>query len=138
MLSNITDFKTTENCSINKIIENSIINENVLEEIVIEKASTKKKKGRKPKIKIELKINKVIKKKIIKLKNKIFNIIKIDNVEYFYDIEFNILSDKNYEPVGFKYENKIILYSEITNLNNQIKQDNIEINNIKMYFLSRK
>ena len=137
MLSNQTDFETT-NCSINKIIENSIINENVLEEIVIEKASIKKKKGRKPKIKNDLKINNIISKKIIKLKNKIFNIINFNNIEYFYDTEFNILSDKNYEPVGFKYKNKIILYSEITNLNNEIKQDNIEINNIKIFFSSKK
>lgn len=99
----------------------------------------KKKKGRKSKKKeLELKLELETKKenlminKFPKLSEKIFDVLVINGIEYFYDTEFNILLDSNVIPVGFKlkHNNKFVFYSEITENSNMIKNDDYEVNNL--------
>lgn len=115
---------------INDLIENNNNNNSDNNETIIE-IPIKKKKGRKSKkIKeLELGQEKPIEpvRRFPKLSEKIFDVLLINEIEYYYDTDFNLLLDKNVEPIGFKDNNKFIFYSESNDTNNQIKEDNREV-----------
>ncbi len=130
-----------ENCekeSFKNIIQEN--NQNNIEENindVIEKVieiPIKKKKGRKSKKNKELELEQTKPKEIIrafpKLSEKIFDVLTIDGTEYFYDTDFNLLLDKDVEPVGFKDVKKFMFYSEISNVIENVKKDDLEVKNI--------
>ena len=96
----------------------------------------KKKKGRKSKNKDKTKTEKIdgIIDKFPKLSEKIYDLVKINTDEYFYDNDFNLLLNPNVEPIGFKHLNKFVFYSEIIDCQNQIDKDNKEIKIIKEKF----
>lgn len=131
------------------ILENDIYNEctenkikNVEQELKVEQEITlsiKKKKGRKSKkdklLELELlEKNKVPIKLFPNLNEKIFDVIKIKEKEYFFDTDFCILYDENINQVGFKKDkkdNKYIMYDEldleINKINECIKLNDEEI-----------
>ena len=115
------------NNSINKLIENNTKNKY---ETIIE-LPMKKKKGRKSKKNKELELSQekqVVKaRRFPKLSEKIFDVLKINNIEYYYDTDFNLLLDATVEPVGFKYDKKFVFYSEINDTIYQIKKDDEEV-----------
>jgi hypothetical protein len=118
---------------INKLLQNE---KNTSGETIIE-LPLKKKKGRKSKqTKIleleEIERNRVPIKLFPSLNEKIFDVIKIDNCEYFLDGEFGIIYNNKIEQVGIKKNNKYIMYleSSINELNKQLELDDDEI--IKM------
>ena len=117
------------NDSINELIKNNIENNETIVELPV-----KKKKGRKSKKVKELELGeeKPIEpvKRFPKLSEKIFDVLQISDVEYFYDTDFNLLLDSNVNPVGFKHDKKFIFYSETINDINQVKKDDEEFNNI--------
>ena len=127
--------------SINNIIDNTIdntiddtigciINCGKSDEIIVE-LPTKKKKGRKSKKNKALELEKIKPKEIPrpfpKLCEKIFDVLNIDKIEYFYDTDFNLLLDENVEPVGFKNKDKFIFYSETLKFTENIKKDDDEV-----------
>jgi hypothetical protein len=129
------------NLSINKSIENSINLDLDLDldknEQIIE-LPIKKKKGRKSKkIKqLELEQEKQVEpvRRFPKLSEKIFDVLKINEIEYFYDKDFNLLLDLDVIPVGFKYDKKFVFYSETIDNINMIKKDDKEVQNLKEFF----
>lgn len=142
-------FGIDNNISINDTIENSIslidlkadINEinhdlNQMETII--ELPIKKKKGRKSKKIKELELEQQQPKEPIirfpKLSEKIFDVLKLDGVEYFYDTDFNLLLDINVVPVGFKYDKKFVFYSDTINNINQIKKDDKELEGLQYIF----
>ena len=102
-------------------------------EIIIE-LPVKKKKGRKSKKVKELELGEEKPIEAIirfpKLSEKIFDVLQISDVEYFYDTDFNLLLDSNVNPVGFKHDKKFIFYSETISDIDQVKKDNEEFKNI--------
>lgn len=138
MYGELTDdiIDNTNNVKSNEIktdkINNYINQQNILNQETI--LPIKKKKGRKSnKDKIleleELERNKVPDKLFPTLNEKIFDVIKIDDVEYFLDKEFSIIYDLNINQIGFKKNNKYILYSEhlIDKIIHQLELDTNEI-----------
>jgi hypothetical protein len=122
-----------DNCE-NIIQENNMgVDANGIEEKIIE-LPIKKKKGRKSKKNKELELEQLKPKEIIrpfpKLSEKIFDVLTIDGTEYFYDTDFNLLLDKDVEPVGFKVVDKFIFYSEISNVIENVKRDDLEVKKI--------
>lgn len=110
----------------------NVDNINNSEQVII-----KKKKGRKSKknklLELELEAKKE-KESIIKFpprSEKIFDVVLIDEVEYFYDTDFNILLDIDSKPVGFKNNNKFIFYSEKNKEVNQEDKEENKVNKIK-------
>ena len=65
-----------------------------------------------------------------KLQYKIFDVIIIDNNEYFLDRINNYIWDVDTNLIGIINKNKVHLFSEINKLEKQIYKDNDEINNI--------
>ena len=142
-----------DNISINEIMEKSIsmidlkseINEINFElnqgDIIIE-LPVKKKKGRKSKkikeLELEQEKPKEPVKRFPKLSEKIFDVLKINDIEYFYDTDFNLLLDTHVVPVGFKYDKKFVFYSETNNNINQIKKDDNELKGLQENFNSVK
>ena len=121
-----------DNCE-NIIQENNIgVDTNYIEEKIIELPV--KKKGRKSKKNKELELEQLKPKEIIrpfpKLCEKIFDVLTIEGTEYFYDTDFNLLLDKDVEPVGFKVKDKFVFYSEISNVIENIKRDDLEVKKI--------
>lgn len=102
----------------------------------------KKKKGRKSKqTKLleqeEIERNRVIPKLFPELNEKIFDVIKIKDKEYFLDCEFGIIYDENIKHVGIKKNNEYLMYSDMENNINKIletmKTNKDEINQITMF-----
>jgi len=110
------------------------LKKNIQEELDINKEIivVKNRKGRKSKKNIQEELNKnlLIKPEKIIPNEKIFDLVEINNIEYFYDIEFNILLDENVVPVGFKKEKNFILYSESIINKEKILDDNDKIKKI--------
>jgi len=132
------------NDSINDLIENindeNINGENNKDNIdTIIEIPIKKKKGRKSKKIKELELGlglglgleqeKTIEpvRRFPKLSEKIFDVLQINETEYYYDTNFNLLLDANVEPVGFKHDKKFIFYSDINDIINQIKLDDEKV-----------
>jgi len=97
----------------------------------------KKKKGRKSKqTKIleqkEIERNKVPIKLFPTLNEKIFDVVKIDKVEYFLDTDFGILYNNEVKQIGIKKNNKYIMYDDtnITKLVQQLELDNNKISEL--------
>ena len=135
----------SENKLSNEILEEIIKNKNddCIYEIEIDKNKIdkeesekeeiiKKKKGRKSKKnKLEIENKKIKPVRLFPtLNKKIFDVIKINNNEYFFDTDFNILLDNDVIPIGFKENNKFIFYSEVDENIKQIKKDNKEVKKI--------
>jgi hypothetical protein len=57
---------------------------------------------------------------------KIFNIVTINNVNYYIDNEFNLIWDNKQDVVGIIHNNKNIFFDELDHIINSI-------NNIKLY-----
>jgi hypothetical protein len=128
--------------NINIYISDNILNKNELNKIDEIEIPIKKKKGRKSKKMKLLELEELERKKepIIlfpTLNEKIFDIIEINEKEYFFDSDFNIIYDDTVTQVGIKKNNKYILYSEFNKINEQIEIDNnnlIQImNNINLF-----
>lgn len=124
-----------DNCK-NIIQENNQnigVDTNDIEEKIIE-LPIKKKKGRKSKKNKELELEQLKPKEIVrpfpKLSEKIFDVLTIEGTEYFYDTDFNLLLDKDVEPVGFKVKDKFIFYSETSNIIENVKRDDLEVKKI--------
>ena len=101
----------------------------------------KKKKGRKSKqVKMleleEIEKNKVPIKLFPTLSEKIFDVIKIGDNEYYLDTDFEIIYNSEIKQIGIKKNDKYMLYSEtdIDKLYKQVELDNNEITKIiKLY-----
>ena len=116
-------------------------NKNVKNEIIIE-LPIKKKKGRKSKqTKIleqeEIERNKVPIKLFPNLKEKIFDVIKINDDEYFLDTDFGIIYNNEIKQIGIKKNDKYIFYSEIDidKLNEQFEFENNKILQQNKFFM---
>lgn len=123
---------------INKLSTNNYFDQDNLyseQEIIL---PIKKKKGRKSKkdkiLEQEaLEKNKVIPKLFPNLNEKIFDVININETEYFLDSDFGIIYNSNVEIVGLKKDDKYILYSDLLNfedLKKKILDDDFEISQI--------
>ena len=91
----------------------------------------KKKKGRKSKqTKIleqeELERNKIPIKLFPTLNEKIFDVVKIDGVEYYLDTDFGILYNDEVKQIGIKKNDKYIMYDD-TNITKIIQQLELEL-----------
>lgn len=91
----------------------------------------KKKKGRKSKqTKIleqeELERNKIPIKLFPTLNEKIFDVVKIDRVEYYLDTDFGILYNDEVKQIGIKKNDKYIMYDD-TNITKIIQQLELEL-----------
>ena len=87
----------------------------------------KKKKGRKSKqTKIleleEMEKNKVPIKLFPTLNEKIFDVINIDNEEYYLDTDFGIIYNYEINQIGIKKNDKYMLYSELEYKINEVNQ----------------
>ncbi len=133
-----TDIKKEEKRQFNKneilfIIDNK--DKNIQKEIPI-----KKKKGRKSK-KVKEMEQEILNEKIEKIRlfpklnEKIFDIVKINSIEYFYDFDFNVLLNEQVELIGYKNNDKYILYSELDAKLKKMSLENIEITNIMKIFI---
>ena len=114
---------------------------NVKNEIIIE-LPIKKKIGRKSKqTKIleqeEIERNKVPIKLFPNLKEKIFDVIKINDDEYFLDTDFGIIYNNEIKQIGIKKNDKYIFYSEIDidKLNEQFEFENNKILQQNKFFM---
>ena len=95
----------------------------------------KKKKGRKSKLtkKLEqeqLEKNKIPIKLFPNLNEKIYDVIKIGKDEYFLDKDFNVIYDDKINQVGFIYNSKYILFSDME-MDKDNKQYELNIQEIK-------
>lgn len=133
-----TDIKKEEKSQFNKnellfMIDNN--DKNIQNEIPI-----KKKKGRKSK-KVKEMEQEILNEKIEKIRlfpklnEKIFDIVKINSIEYFYDFDFNVLLNEQVELIGYKNNDKYILYSELDAKLKKMSLENIEITNIMKIFI---
>lgn len=94
----------------------------------------KKKKGRKSKQtkmleQEEIEKNKVPIKLFPTLNEKIFDVVEINNMEYFLDSDFGILYNNEINQIGIKKNNKYMMYDEIDilKLNQQLEIENNEV-----------
>ena len=101
----------------------------------------KKKKGRKSKKVKQMEEQLLNEKKIENIRlfpslnEKIFDLVKINSIEYFYDSDFNVLLNEQVEPIGYKNEDKYILYSEADKKIKKITLENTEVYDImKLHF----
>ena len=94
-----------------------------------------KKKGRKSKndklleLEEQERINK--EKRFPTLNQKIFEVVKINKMDYYYDADFNILYDEFISPVGFKQNmdtKDFIFYQNTKDIIEQIKLDKLVMN----------
>jgi hypothetical protein len=137
------------NLSVNETIENSIniidlesdknkINQDPNSNEIIIELPIKKKKGRKSKkikqLEFEQEKQAEPVRRFPKLSEKIFDVLKINGTEYFYDKDFNLLLDSNVIPVGFKHDKKFVFYSETMDHINMVKKDDNEVKNIQKIF----
>ena len=86
-------------------------------------------------INIDLNKTKINKNKSIPiLSEKIFDVIQINNNEYFFDRDLNLLLDIETNPVGFYSNKKYIFYSEFNFDKDKLLNDNKEIDRIMKNF----
>jgi hypothetical protein len=133
--------------NVNNYIENQI-NQNELQKVEtdaqpnIPMLPIKKKKGRKSKqTKLleqeEIERNRVPPKLFPELNEKIFDVIKINDKEYFLDCEFGTIYDEDIKHVGIIKNNEYLMYSDIENNISKIletmKTDKNEINHMTTF-----
>ena len=108
--------------------------EEINQEIIDITVPVKKKKGRKSKKTKLLELEQaktVIPVRLFPILNeKIFDVVKINGDEYFYDADFNILLDKKVVPIGLKLNSKYIFYSDTLINIKQVQNDNHEVKKI--------
>lgn len=119
------------------MLKTNINNNEIINELPI-----RKKKGRKSKqTKIleleEIEKNKIPLKLFPTLKEKIFDVIKIDKDEYYLDVDFGIIYNSDINQIGIKNNGKYILYSDYSsdNLIKQIQLENKMIKQINDFLL---
>jgi hypothetical protein len=102
----------------------------------IQEIPIKKKKGRKSKKVKQMEQELLNEKKVENIRlfpslnEKIFDLVKINSIEYFYDSDFNVLLNEKVEPIGYKNEGKYIFYSEEDKKLKKITLENTEVYNI--------
>jgi hypothetical protein len=107
------------------IINNSNNSNDIVVELPIKKKGRKSKKTKLLELELEKsKLAKIVIRNFPTFDEKIFDVVMIGDIEYFYDSDFNLLLDKYRNPVGFKNNFKYVFYSELNRDKNKIEQEN--------------